>query len=642
MRTAPRLSLAGLPAALAILLVLLSGLYDGAFDVRHWGPAAVFCLVLLAAMLVSGGGRRLSRPLLVAVLAIWAFAAWSLLSMTWAESPALAWDGANRSILYAALVTIAVTALPTEREMRALGALLIAAVAVLGLITLIRMHVQGTDLFVAGRLDTPFGYRNATACMFALAFWALLGAAVTRGRNPTLRAGAFSAAVLMLGLAFLTQSRGVILGLLLGGAVALALGRERIRRAFLALLALGGVLLLSGPLLTAYRAFENAQGTVTSESVARATGALTFLVVDAFIVGLLLALLDGGLRASIQNLQRARRIAVIGLVAGSVGLVVGGVAAAGDPIAFAQDKLGELEAVENRSSEVTRILSTGGERSDLWRVALDEFRAAPIRGVGEDNYAFVYYAQRGSDRNLSDPHSLPLSILAETGVVGALLFGTFVVAIGVAIVGRVRGAPLGTRHAVAGLAAGGAVVLGQALVDWIWLIPAVTGTGLFCLALAAAILSSPPGPSRPSGRRRFALARALPATVMVAAVASVLVVFGSDHYMREARAAASPEAALAAASTAALLNPFAVSPPQAQAAALERLGDRVAARAQLDRALAREPRNFTTLALLGDLEMRAGDEPLAREYYGRALELNPRDRGLEALAGTPRRASAAR
>lgn len=627
----PRLSLAALPAALVVLLLLIATVYDGGFAIRQWSPAAVFVLVMLAAMFLGGGVRRVSGPIGVALAAIWALAGWTLLSITWSESAARAWVGGNRTIFYAALVTVALVAIPGARERRTIGALLIGGVTLLGAVTLVRMHLHGSELFVGGRLDTPAGYRNATACLFALAFWPLIGAAVTRGRNPTLRAGGFAAAVLMLGLAFVTQSRGALLALVLGGIVALALGTERIRRAFLALIATAGVAVLSGSLLTAYRAFEFGNGTVTVGDIATVTGALTFLVVDAFIVGLLLALLDGGLRASVQNLRRARRIAVVGLVVGTVGLIAGAVAAAGNPVNFVDTKLDEFQKIERRSSEVTRLVTTGGQRYDLWRVALDEFSAHPIRGVGEGGYAAGYYLERDTDRNLSDPHSLPLRLLAETGLVGAFLFAVFLVALAVAILAGVRGATLSTRHAVAGLTAAGVVVLAQALVDWIWLVPGVTGIGLICLALAAGIVSEPRAPAAPAGRARVALTRVVPAIALLAAAVSVSLVFLADFYTRDARAADSPEAALAAARTAEGLNPTALAPRYLQASALERLGELDAARAELLEALWREPRNFATLGLLGDLEVRAGDLRQARSYYADALALNPRDFGVRQL-----------
>ena len=56
------------------------------------------------------------------------------------------------------------------------------------------------------------------------------------------------------------------------------------------------------------------------------------------------------------------------------------------------------------------------------------------------------------------------------------------------------------------------------------------------------------------------------------------------------------------------------------------------ARRELLAALEREPRNFVTLGLLGDLEFRAGHREAARRWYRRALALNPGDGGLQQLA----------
>jgi cytochrome c-type biogenesis protein CcmH/NrfG len=47
----------------------------------------------------------------------------------------------------------------------------------------------------------------------------------------------------------------------------------------------------------------------------------------------------------------------------------------------------------------------------------------------------------------------------------------------------------------------------------------------------------------------------------------------------------------------------------------------------------REPRNFVTWVLLGDLSTRRGDARAARTEYRRAARLNPRDAGLARLAG---------
>ena len=662
-------ALAAAPAALVALLLVIATMYDGAFDVRHWAPVALLSLALFATLRIRGRTLPVSPPLMVALVAIWALVAWSFLSISWAESKSLALEGAARNSMYAALVTVALTAIPGARQMRAIGAGLVTGVVLMAVLTLVRMHIEGAEVFVAGRPEAPTGYRNATACLFAIAFWPLLGTAVTRGRNPSFRAACFAAAALCLGLAFMTQSRGVVIGLALAGVVAIVLSTERIRRSFLALLALGGVLVLSGPLLVAYRTFENGLGPVTSSDITAATGTLTFLVFDAFVVGLLLALLDGGLRASAKNLARARRIAVAGLVVGTVGLIGGGMLATGNPVAFVEEKVWEFQAFENRSAEFSRLLSTGGERYDLWRVAFVEVAANPVTGVGEGSYPFGYYEERKSDRNLDNPHSLPLSLIAELGIVGLVLFLIFLGGLGVALVRGVRWerlkswAPHGqlvhTRHAIGGLAAGGAVVVGQALVDWMWFVPGVMGIGLFCLALAAGIASphperatapARPGRARGTGPRAFAgvlrrggssalagLRQGLPAAGLVAAAIAVAAVFVSDFLVREARTAPSPSQALATDEAAERVDPWNVHARYVQAGARESLGDLEGARAELEAAIALEPRNFAAIGLLGDLETRAGNDPRATRHYNDALALNPRDRGLRELAGAAER-----
>lgn len=137
-----RFTVAAAPAALLAVLLLAATLFDGAFDVRHWAPVALFALVLLAATLLAGGARPVSRPIKVALAAIWGFAAWTLLSAAWAESPALAWEGGALAVLYAALVTVALVAVPGPRQMNMIGAGLIGGVVLLAVVTLLRMHAE--------------------------------------------------------------------------------------------------------------------------------------------------------------------------------------------------------------------------------------------------------------------------------------------------------------------------------------------------------------------------------------------------------------------------------------------------------------------------------------------------------------------
>ena len=345
-----------------------------------------------------------------------------MLSMVWAKSSGNAFEAGDRMILYAAIATLPFAFPLPRRSLAAAGWSISIGIGAVALYVLIRLLIDGSPLFLAGRLNGPVNYRNATALLFVLPFWPLIVAASARSYRRGLRASAFAVATLCLGLAFLTQSRGIVLGLAVGACIALALGPDRVRRAWVAGLSVAGVAAAAPVLLRPYHAFT-AGKLVTSHDIAVAAQALTILTVVAFGVGLLLALFDQGLRANSPQMRHVSRAARIGLAVVALVAVVGGLAAIGNPATFARkkwDQFTSLSANSNPSS--TRLVSVGGQRYDLWRVAVKEFEGAPILGVGSDNYEFGYYQHRKTNRNLDDPHSLLFALLAENGIVGVVLF----------------------------------------------------------------------------------------------------------------------------------------------------------------------------------------------------------------------------
>jgi tetratricopeptide (TPR) repeat protein len=97
-----------------------------------------------------------------------------------------------------------------------------------------------------------------------------------------------------------------------------------------------------------------------------------------------------------------------------------------------------------------------------------------------------------------------------------------------------------------------------------------------------------------------------------------------------------PAAALADANRSLDIDSDATRTYYIRAAALARFNRPAAAEGALMRALAHEPANFVTWALLGDIAVRERRLSVAKRDYLRAHELNPRNPALAELARNPR------
>jgi hypothetical protein len=629
----------------AVLLLLLATTSQGAFSISRWAPLALFALAVLIGSVLARGGLALhSRAIVVALGGIWGLAGWSALSMLWAQSPGDALTGTGRMILYAAIATLPFALPLSRRSLAAAGWSIAAGIGAIALYVLVRLLIDGAPLFLAGRLNGPIDYRNATALLFALPVWPFVLATACHSYRRAVRAGALSLAMLCLGLAFTTQSRGILIGLAAGGCLALTLGPDRVRRAWVGVLVLGGVAAASPMLLRPFHAFDGGRGYVSAHDIAVAAWGLAALTVAGFATGLVIALFDAGLRADSPQLRHARRAARLALAGGTAVAVLAAGVAIGNPVTYVHNKWDQFTSLSFSTPTTTRLGTVSGQRYDLWRVAVIEFESAPLIGVGAENYSFGYYQHRSTNRNLNDPHSLVFALLSEEGAVGVLLLIGFLGGLAAIMrAGWQRLRPGERRHVVAA-ATVGVVLLGQSTVDWIWLIPGLTAIGVFALSVAAAQAAGDGEAEPPAGGTtaaqegrqlagRTTLFRTVAVGSLLAAALAILGLFLSDAYVQRARTVVDdPAAELLAAKTAATLDPWSVTPHYLEASAYESVGNRASAFRQLNDALSLEPANSATLGVLGDFEARGGNLAAARAFYRRALALNRLDTGLQQLA----------
>jgi cytochrome c-type biogenesis protein CcmH/NrfG len=143
-----------------------------------------------------------------------------------------------------------------------------------------------------------------------------------------------------------------------------------------------------------------------------------------------------------------------------------------------------------------------------------------------------------------------------------------------------------------------------------------------------------PRPSTPSAQLAVAGALGL---VIVLAGASLSRQGMSERFEDNARAdlPEHPARAIRDADRSLRLDRESVPTYYVKAAAEARLNRGGAAEATLLQAAAKEPSDFVTWALLGDLAVRRGELASAEAYYERGVKLNPREPSLRELARNP-------
>jgi O-antigen ligase len=628
-----------LPAAAAVGALVFLAVRDAGYEVLpdnwRWVHLFVLGLVALALVAVPAAGRPSSRLLSAAGL-LAGYAAWSYLSITWAEQNADAWDGANRTAFYVAVfVLFAFWPLGRRGAAILVGALALA-IGVIAVIALFRAGAAANpeSIIVDGRLAWPVHYPNGTVALWFLAFWPCVAFASRREVHPAWRGLFVAFAVVLANTSLLGQSRGWLFTLPIVLIVYLAVSPGRLRAAW-ALIGVGVATLVAGPtVLDAYEAVGAGEG-----AAAKIDSAVKAILIVAVIAGALAAgigVLDRRRRVSRGAAQRTGQAMVAATLAVLAIGAVAFVAKEGNPVTWADARWEEFKGgpqpLAEGGSRLTQTL--GSNRYDFWRVAWHGFKERPLTGIGADNFRHDYLRERTSGEEPYYPHSVVMRTLGQTGLIGAVLL---LAAVGLATAAAVRATR--TRPGLGGAVAAAAftsfayfAIHGS--VDWFWELPALGGIAFALLGVAAGLDPRPAIHPRTRRAREplVTSASALAATAVVGALLLVAIVppllavrwtaSARDLFNSDPQRAGD---ALERLDRAAGLNPFSVVPRLYQAQIVVAIGRPELAAGYYRDAIARDYDDEYSHLALGALESTAGRQRAAVAEMGRAVQISPRD-----------------
>jgi tetratricopeptide (TPR) repeat protein len=660
-----------LPALAAVTLFVVWSFSQAGYPITHWAPGGLILLVLLGIALGVVDLRLATVPwaVKIALGCLMAYTVLSYLSILWAGVPGEAWEGANRTLLY--LFVFALFALWPQRGGSAALLLVTWTLAILVVALFVALHLDGAgsaslqSLFPEARLVYPSGYANANAAQWMMAFWPALLLARSKRLPWALRGLLAGGAVLLAELALLSLSRGALFATPVMLVLVFALLPGRLRTFAVLVPVIAGIA-ASAP------AVLRVSDDLKSEQVVPVTlhNAIATVFAASIAVGLLVAVV-----AALES-RRAFSAVVIGQIRRSVGafaiatlvvVVVGGLVAAGDPVTRVEHAWNTFRSPRAYAADANGNRLVGGlgsQRYDVYRVALDEFVAHPLLGIGSDNFAEPYLAHGRTEVTPHYPHSVELRTLTETGIVGALLafvgLGAAMLAGWRALLLR-RTDPLRGAVAAAALAGFGYWVVHGSF-DWFWEFaglgaPAFALLGLACalaprgeltrsadLAVGTASSSSvgvqnagaarssqaESAPTvRPSRRGLTARRLGLLAGVVVAlAAATSLTAPWLSQLQVESAARIWPKApavAYARLNGAARLNPLSDEPYLVAGSIALRFGDLARADYEFALALKRTPGDAYATLERGAIASASGDRASALALLRRAADLNPRD-----------------
>jgi tetratricopeptide (TPR) repeat protein len=628
-------------AALAALALFVVWATDQAgYPLTHWAPGGLILLALLALSVGLVGLRAAQVPSStgIALACLAGYTALSFLSIMWAAVPGDAWEGADRTLLY--LLVFALFA--CWRQRGASASLLVGmwTFAMVGLAAFTMAHLDGASgatlksLLPGGRLDYPTGYPNANAAQWLMAFWpALLLARSARLPWPV-RGALAGGAVLLADIALLSQSRGSLYATPVMLVLVFALLPGRIRTFALLVPVAAGVGVAAPSVLRVGNHLRDGvavQSTVHSAVLASLAAAL----IVGVVVALGAAIESRRLLSPVAAARMRRAMLAVALMA-LAAVLLGGLIAAGNPITRISHGWDSFRGgyAANSTTGNRLVSGLGSNRYDFYRVALDEFLAHPLAGIGADNFQQQYLAHGRSGETPRYPHSVELRTLTQSGLLGALLALGGVLAALTAVWRALRSHDE-LAGAVAAAAIGGfAYWVVHGSVDWFWEFAGLGAPAFALLGLACAL--APTSPERSAGRsvaRRgplLARRRVIVGVGLLLALSAAVSLAAPWLSQLQLQSAAriwtsSPRVAYAQLDDAARLNPFSDEPYLVAGSIALRYGELARADREFSSALERAPGDAYATLERGAIASASGHRAAALHLLERAARLSPRD-----------------
>ncbi|HEU5278720.1 MAG TPA: O-antigen ligase family protein [Gaiellaceae bacterium] len=441
--------------------------------------------VVLAAVGWAWRPRRLPPWGVAFFCALAAFVVWQAVSIAWSIQPSRSWDYANRGLVYFAFAAVGalVGGVPLRRFAAAASVLLGALFAW----ALAAKVIPGLypDYERLARLRYPLGYWNELALIAAasvpLGLWAV-------GVRHDRRARIGGALLLYLGLvvAVLTYSRVGIVLTVVAAVVSLWLDRDR--------------LTVLGPLALAWIAAAVVTGVglllpgVSSDGQPHDVRVQDGLLFGAALVaGAVVVVLGSRIVLARTVDRRVARGAAIALVVLLLVALAGAVVHAGGPGDFLSARWHEFSNKVSAQipNEQDRLISvSSSNRWRWWTEAWNAFTDRPLQGTGAGTFELVDRVERTTPLATTEPHSVPLQFLSESGIVGFLLYVAVIVCAVMGFLRRER------SRAWLAFALGAALCLVHSFVDIDWDFVAVQGPLFLTVGALVSQAPAPPSPGR--------------------------------------------------------------------------------------------------------------------------------------------------